>query len=461
MIWFKGSDNNKNILIKKGLELSRSFSDNIDVVILEFPFNASILKELSKSKVFVISEKMLSLADINLLSKYNIEHGDINEIVEKVKDYLDKLEDSKEELRITKYKSEEQPSKKLSEKKKDITPPQKKDIGTNYKRIPEKKEELRAKRELIDRESIDDSITEKILLKKEYKWNSKKEATFIVVFSSKGGVGKTFISSSSACYLSLQGNDTCLVDMDFNSSNADIATGLADPMNRKHIIDKRAVVPKNGWVTVLDWRRYAPNLKHNMLRHNSGLYVVPSYDFKEDKYTESEIDELLNILAHNFAYIVIDMGVDGFSKYARLAFSYADYVLIVSGQDNSSLGKINHFLKRYEYMDKSKLVVNMVDALGTYSPNELASKLGFVDFYEVPMDKTGVSSAAKNNMMVTQLKNSTSGEAVKDLINNLLRLSVDDTYVLNTRDSVTKKKNSSEEKTSLISRLIRFFIEHF
>jgi len=457
MIYFKGSDNNRNILIKEGLELSRNLTDNIDAVILEFPFNASILKELTKYKVFVISQRMLSLADINLLSKYNIEHGDLNEIVEKVNTYLDKLEDSKEELSANKYESEKKISKKPVIEKKDTSEKQ--------MRMRERKVQIEQKKEVLQAKSkpSNNQLEERILLRKEHKGSyNRKEATFIVVFSSKGGVGKTFISSSSACYLALQGNDSCLVDMDFNSSNADIATGLADPMDRRRIVDKRASIPKNGWVTVLDWRRYVPNLKQNMLRHNSGLYVIPSYEFKEDRYTESEIDELLNILASNFAYVVIDMGVDGFSKYAKLAFSYADHVLIVSGQDNSSLGKINHFLKKYEYMNKSKLVVNMIDALGTYSPDELASKLGFVDFYEVPMDKTGVSSAAKNNMMVTQLKNSTSGEAIKDLVNNLLRLPIEDTYVLNnSKDSISKKKNVGNEKTSLVRRFIRFFVDHF
>ncbi len=172
-----------------------------------------------------------------------------------------------------------------------------------------------------------------------------RRAPIAVSFSSEGGVGKTFVASNMACYVSLAGIPTVAVDLDMGYGDLDTAVGLVDPNVRTKVIDKKAKVPENGWVTVSDWRRYAVNLKQNILQHNSGLYVIPAYPYAGSDISESEIEDLLYTVSETFGFVVADLGVDGFSPHARVALRMADVVMLVGGQSEKTIGKISHFLE--------------------------------------------------------------------------------------------------------------------
>lgn len=242
-----------------------------------------------------------------------------------------------------------------------------------------------------------------------------RRAPIAVSFSSEGGVGKTFVASNMACYVSLAGIPTVAVDLDMGYGDLDTAVGLVDPNVRTKVIDKKAKVPENGWVTVSDWRRYAVNLKQNILQHNSGLYVIPAYPYAGSDISESEIEDLLYTVSESFGFVVADLGVDGFSPHARVALRMADVVMLVGGQSEKTIGKISHFLKQEGgYSNKMCLVINKVSPLGYYTPGEVANTLGFEERHEIPMDERGVNSAKKQRKLAVQLPGSVSGEAIKD-----------------------------------------------
>lgn len=237
----------------------------------------------------------------------------------------------------------------------------------------------------------------------------------VCCFSSAGGVGKTFMSTNLACAAALSGIPSIVVDMDLGYGDVDIATGLTRGAGDSRLVlaDRKARGPKSGWATVTTWREHARNLKEGILQHHSGLYVLPSYPYAGEGISASETEELLDVLADIFSLVVVDLGVNAFSPYAKASLSMADTVFIVAKQDTKSIGKVSHFLKqeggRREGM---KFVVNMVDPAAYYSPGEVASECGFDEYETVPLDVAGVSAATRRLQMVVQLKGSAAGEAV-------------------------------------------------
>jgi len=233
-------------------------------------------------------------------------------------------------------------------------------------------------------------------------------------FSASGGVGKTFSSINMGGCAALVGISTVAVDLDFGFGDMDTAMGLVDPRQRDKVLDKKAVVPKNGWATVAEWRRFARDLKGSLLRHNSGLYVLPCYPYAGNEIPGTEIEDLILTLAEQFDLVVIDLGVDAFSPHARTALNLADTVFLIGGQDEKTIGKLTQFLgTENAHTKKMKLVINMVVPTGYYTPKEVAKKLGFDSYDEIPLDTQGVNAAKKNRKLAIQLNGSTAGNAVK------------------------------------------------
>jgi len=236
-------------------------------------------------------------------------------------------------------------------------------------------------------------------------------------FSAAGGVGKTFSSINIGGEAAIKGVDTVVVDLDLGYGDIDTATGLVDPAHRNKLVDKKAFAQKEGWATVKEWRKYARDLKGSLLRHSSGLYVLPSYPYAGDEISEVETEELILALSEVFDFVMIDLGVNAFSPHARTALNMANKIFMIGGQDEKTIAKFTHFeLKESQHREKMRLVINMVKPTGYYTPKEIAKKFEFKEYNEIPNDEQGVNAAKKARKLSVQLKGSPAGDAVKAIV---------------------------------------------
>ena len=242
-----------------------------------------------------------------------------------------------------------------------------------------------------------------------------KSAYIGISFSSAGGVGKTFLCSNLATCTAIEGVETVAVDFDLRSSELDFAIGLVDPLDRRRVIDRKAKSPKDGWATVANWRSYPQeNLKENILRHSSGLFVVPCFPTISSEIAEHEVNDLIHTLAEYFDFIMIDAGLDFAQKHIKTALKLADAVYLVGDQEIKTIGKVSAYLAQAgtDLVNKTKLVINMVNPTGYFAPDEVAAKLGFEEFDTIPLDIQGVQAARRSRKTTVQIKGSAAGEAV-------------------------------------------------
>jgi pilus assembly protein CpaE len=179
----------------------------------------------------------------------------------------------------------------------------------------------------------------------------EKNGKVISVFSNKGGVGKSTIAINMAVYLATKDNaKVAIFDLDLMSGDIAIMLDLA---------------PKS---TIVDVSRdlagvYADDLSDYMIKHSSGIMVLPAPMSPEQAefISVSCVDKVLGLLMEKYDYIVVDTGVN-FSDINLTVLDHSTKIFYISAMDiptikNTRVGL--DIIKRLNYDEKKlDLIMN-------------------------------------------------------------------------------------------------------
>jgi pilus assembly protein CpaE len=175
----------------------------------------------------------------------------------------------------------------------------------------------------------------------------------VTVFSSKGGCGKTFLSTNLAVALSRGGAEVALVDLDLHFGDVAIMLHLFP----SHTIYDAAQNP------VLD----ALSLKSFLTRHDSGIWtlVAPTEPTIADNINPGAIGNILKLLRTAFDYVVIDTP-PAFSEPVLAAFDESDWLVMLATLDVPSIKNLKLTLQTLELLhfpkSRMRVVVNRADS---------------------------------------------------------------------------------------------------
>jgi len=175
----------------------------------------------------------------------------------------------------------------------------------------------------------------------------------ITVFSSKGGCGKTFLSTNLAVALSRSGAEVALVDLDLHFGDVAIMLHLFP----SHTIYDAAENPG------LD----ALSLKSLLTRHDSGVWtlVAPTEPTIADTINPGTIGNILKLLRSAFDYVVIDTP-PAFSEPVLAAFDESDWLVMLATLDVPSIKNLRLTLQTMELLHfpkgRIRVVVNRADS---------------------------------------------------------------------------------------------------
>jgi pilus assembly protein CpaE len=175
----------------------------------------------------------------------------------------------------------------------------------------------------------------------------------VTVFSSKGGCGKTFLSTNLAVALSRGGAEVALVDLDLHFGDVAIMLHLFP----SHTIYDAAENPG------LD----ALSLKSFLTRHASGVWtlVAPTEPTIADTINPSAIANILKLLRSAFDYVVIDTP-PAFSEPVLAAFDESDWLVMLATLDVPSIKNLRLTLQTMELLHfpkgRIRVVVNRADS---------------------------------------------------------------------------------------------------
>ncbi|MCX8032568.1 MAG: AAA family ATPase [Thermoleophilia bacterium] len=176
-----------------------------------------------------------------------------------------------------------------------------------------------------------------------------KVARRIVVASTKGGTGKTFIAINIAVGLAAAGKRTALVDLDLQFGDAAIALGLVPERTLFDLVQGYA-----DFDSTL--------MEEFMLRHASGLSVLPAplYPDEAEQVTVSDVKAILEVVQSSYDFVVVDTP-PFFEERVLVALDWADHVLLVANPDIPTIKNLKTMLRTLGLMayPEDKLIVVM------------------------------------------------------------------------------------------------------
>ena len=175
----------------------------------------------------------------------------------------------------------------------------------------------------------------------------------VTVFSSKGGCGKTFLSTNLAVALSRGGAEVALVDLDLHFGDVAIMLHLFP----SHTIYDAAQNPGLDVMT----------LKSFLTRHDSGVWtlVAPTEPTIADTINPGAIGSILKLLRSAFDYVVIDTP-PAFSEPVLAAFDESDWLVMLATLDVPSIKNLRLTLQTMELLhfpkSRIRVVINRADS---------------------------------------------------------------------------------------------------
>lgn len=220
-----------------------------------------------------------------------------------------------------------------------------------------------------------------------------KGGTVVSVFSTKGGVGKTVLSTNLGVALAqLLGLKTAIIDLDLQFGDVGIMLGLAPD---RTIVDVAASIER------LD----ADLLAGHMTKHESGVDVLLAPVRPEDaeQLTTGRIARILALLREMYDVVVIDTAAT-LDEVVLTALDNSDVVYALTMMDVASIKNMRISLQKLAqlgYDDKLvHVVLNRADSKVWLEPQEVERAVGSGIFARIPSDRVVPRSVNKGRPVV-------------------------------------------------------------
>ncbi|MFH5836641.1 AAA family ATPase [Proteiniclasticum sp. C24MP] len=231
----------------------------------------------------------------------------------------------------------------------------------------------------------------------------------ITVFSTKGGVGKTFVSINLAVTLAKETKKrVVVVDLDLDFGSASLALNIQPKFTISDVVN--------------DIKNIDPDLIESyLLMHDSGVRILPAnIEPQMNDFINSEhIQVILRTLQNSYDYIVVDMP-GRFYEPINPAFVFADKLLMITTPEVSTVRNIKASLMTLNDLNypksKIKLLLNKADRRGEVKAGDIEKTLNQTLFSSIDADYKGVMSSLNQGVpYVTKNSRSTIAKNFKKL----------------------------------------------
>jgi len=210
-------------------------------------------------------------------------------------------------------------------------------------------------------------------------------AKVIVVFSTKGGVGKTLIATNLAVSLSKEyASRVCLVDLDLQGTG-DMAR-MIDLVPRKSMAD---------FINALNTLKIQPSdfKKGDFLTHNSslGIDLLPGVlkPQQSPHIDTGRIKDIFAILERYYDYIIIDAGKE-FDEVLLAVLNQANLILLVVAPDILSIYQTKWAVDMLQFLHLPlamiKIILNRAESASGISAQDVKASLSADIIAQIPSE---------------------------------------------------------------------------
>ena len=221
------------------------------------------------------------------------------------------------------------------------------------------------------------------------------QAKTIVIFSTKGGVGKTFVASNLAVVLAkVQNKKVLLVDLDLQVV-ADMARTLnLDP--KKAMVDLQNLLKKNPKVIskkdFLTETKFGVDFLPGVLRPRQIPHLLPE-----------KISDVFNLFTPDYDYIIVDAG-QAFSESLIQTFNQANLIILMVTPDILSIYQTKWALDTLQSLHfpskMVKIILNRAEAASSLSWQEVTVALPCEMIARIPSEGRKVIEALNRGIPV-------------------------------------------------------------
>lgn len=261
----------------------------------------------------------------------------------------------------------------------------------------------------------------------------------LAVSSNKGGVGSTTAATNLAACLVAEKKSVCLVDLvlQFGSVtsflNIDASYTILDLVKNLKRIDPLF-------------------LDGSLVKHASGIRVLAEPFYAEDarRITPADIDEILDVLAQSFDFVVVDTPKE-FDDMLALVLDKANLILFVTEMDVPSLKSAHRALELFErmgiYDKKIRLILNRYVKSKLMTLESVEKALGVKVFWTLPNNYPVAIAAVNQGLSIQEC------DAKSDIAKSYAGLtdSVLNTFMLS---GASRSEYQDEKRSGFLGRLL-------
>ena len=147
------------------------------------------------------------------------------------------------------------------------------------------------------------------------------DGTVVMVFSAKGGCGKTTIATNLAAYMASTGSRILLVDLDLEFGDVAITLQLRPSASFGDLVAMSGHLDSQGLASVVT-------------KHESGLDAVcaPSHPGEADRIPGTTVSEMLRVARRSYDFVIIDTP-PAFSEHVLAALDMCDILILLATLD--------------------------------------------------------------------------------------------------------------------------------
>ncbi|NLM46388.1 MAG: response regulator [Firmicutes bacterium] len=221
---------------------------------------------------------------------------------------------------------------------------------------------------------------------------AKQPGQILVIFSGKGGVGKTTVATNLAVVLAQQEKKkVALLDFDLQFGDISVLLNLNDGGNISELVRQADPITPEA-------------LDGYLIRHITGIDILPAPLFPQDAeyVSPAHTEIILSLLRQSYDYLVVDTP-SVFNDITLQALEAADQILLLVTRDIAAIKNAKTTLNILESLDlreKVRIVLNRSDQdLGVDIP-DLEKGLEITVAHQIVSDEKAVISAINKGIPV-------------------------------------------------------------
>jgi pilus assembly protein CpaE len=235
----------------------------------------------------------------------------------------------------------------------------------------------------------------------------------IVSFSTKGGVGKSVVSTNTAAALAAKGNRVVIIDSDLQFGDVAVMLGVP-PLH--------TTIEAAGSIETADTQLMEGLLATHEL---SGLRVLPApvEPSAADQIAPHEMVGIVQVLRTMFDYVVVDLPPH-FDDVVVALLEEADDVLLVASMDIPSIKNLKVGMQTLDLLElagsKIRLVLNRANAKVNLDVGDVERALGVPADFRVPSDISVPQAVNRGIPVVLDKPKSAAGAALTAIAESFL-----------------------------------------